>query len=587
MKKLVKFFTVLLSLTVLVCLAGCKKEPVQYTAQQMADAIQFDNDKKDVTFEFVVDKQVERLYEGSETEKQVAPITWTSNDSRVRIEDNKVFIEYDAANNTAAKIKGEVEVNGEKASQEFQFRIVPESTFAEYSKASKGTKMSVSGYISHLGEYSASYKNFSMQVVAKDKQHSYYAYRASCDAETYKQLSVGRLVGLTGEVDDYNGKQLAKASVTPLTAEDYVETPFELTLDDISTNKKFDAQLNRLVKISAEVISHPFDDKKGSVRVNALLGDREIQIQNNKNFYESGSADADAVKKVILDLKPADVVTFEGYLGKYNSTPTFTVVKPSAMAVQNGDPNRADVIIAKANVEQTLLKADCTKAGEIKFDLPEGVNAEITLDNNEQQVVKVVDGKLVLAPTKVEVTVKVTVKLTKNNQTLTAEQEIDVRLPIQEPERPAHIDLTITPKVLSKSTKLENKPNYADMFDGLDPKVWTVTNIASGTGSEGAKHNNPAAIKECLKLYANASDGNGTSITFSNEETEYNYVVITIMAAEKSTGKKINVNGIIYDIPTEGQYVIKLEKAAKEITIKNVDRRTSTQTWISKIELAK
>lgn len=423
MKKLVKFFTLFLSLTVLVCLAGCKK-PAQYTAQQMADAIQFANDKKEVTFQFAVDKQVERLYEGSETEKQVAPITWTSDDKRVTIKDYIVELNYDANNEAPAKIKGEVEVNGEKASQEFQIRILKENTYEEFMNMEKGKAVSVSGYVSYLGEYSASYKNFTMQVVAKDKQHSYYAYRASCDAATYKQLSVGQLVGLTGEADEYNGKQLAKAKVSVLSGDKFIESAVELPEADLKKSEN----LNKLVKVTAEVTGAPVDDN-GSYRVEAKVGNTEVQIQNNKYFYESGSAAGEAVKNKILGLKPADTVVLEGYLGSFKETPTFTVVKPDTMQVTAGDPDKAAVGIAKGNVEKALKDADLTKAGEITFTLPEGVTAEITLDNNDQQVIKVVDGKLVLAPTATETKVNVTIKLTKDSQTAEVKKELVVKLP--------------------------------------------------------------------------------------------------------------------------------------------------------------
>lgn len=421
MKKLVKFFTVFLSLALLVGLAGCKK-PAQYTAQEMADAIQFERDKKEVTFQFALAKEVERFYEGSETEKQVAPITWTSDDNRITIKDYIVELNYDANNDTPAKIKGEVEVNGEKASQEFQIKILKENTYEEFMQMDKGKAVSVSGYISYLGEYSASYKNFTMQVVSKDKKHSYYAYRAKCDAATYKNLKVGQLVGLTGEADEYNGKQLAKADVAILSGDEFIETAVELPEADLKKAEN----LNRLVKVTAEVTGAPVEDN-GSYRVDAKVGNTKVQIQNNKYFYEANSANGDDVKAAILGLQPADTVVLEGYLGDYKGNPTFSVVNPSTMKVTHGDPDKAAVGIAKGNVEKALKEADLTKAGEITFTLPEGVTAEITLDNNEQQVVKVVDGKLVLAPTATETKVNVTVKLTKGSQTVEVKKDLVVK----------------------------------------------------------------------------------------------------------------------------------------------------------------
>lgn len=421
MKKLVKFFTVFLSLALLIGLAGCKK-PAQYTAQEMADAIQFEKDKKEVTFQFALAKEVERFYEGSETEKQVAPITWTSDDNRITIKDYIVELNYDANNDTPAKIKGEVEVNGEKASQEFQIKILKENTYEEFMQMDKGKAVSVSGYISYLGEYSASHKNFTMQVVSKDKKHSYYAYRAKCDAATYKNLKVGQLVGLTGEADEFNGKQLAKADVAILSGDEFIETAVELPEADLKKAEN----LNRLVKVTAEVTGAPVEDN-GSYRVDAKVGNTKVQIQNNKYFYEANSANGDAVKAAILGLQPADTVVLEGYLGDYKGNPTFSVVNPSTMKVTHGDPDKAAVGIAKGNVEKALKEADLTKAGEITFTLPEGVTAEITLDNNEQQVVKVVDGKLVLAPTATETKVNVTVKLTKGSQTVEVKKDLVVK----------------------------------------------------------------------------------------------------------------------------------------------------------------
>lgn len=573
MKKLVKFFTLFLSLTVLICLAGCKK-PAQYTAQQMADAIQFANDKKEVTFQFAVDKQVERLYEGSETEKQVAPITWTSDDTRVSIKDYIVELNYDANNEAPAKIKGEVEVNGEKASQEFQIRILKENTYEEFMNMEKGKAVSVSGYVSYLGEYSASYKNFTMQVVAKDKQHSYYAYRASCDAATYKQLSVGQLVGLTGEADEYNGKQLAKAKVSVLSGDKFTESAVELPEADLKKSEN----LNKLVKVTAEVTGAPVDDN-GSYRVEAKVGNTEVQIQNNKYFYESGSAAGEAVKNKILGLKPADTVVLEGYLGAFKETPTFSVVKPDTMQVTAGDPDKAAVGIAKGNVEKALKDADLTKAGEITFTLPEGVNAEITLDNNEQQVVKVVDGKLVLAPTATETKVNVTIKLTKGSQTAEVKKELVVKLPVTQPDRPEKIDVTIVVNV-EAAGKLTAEGN-ADKLTGADGFALTAA-----PAEDGYKNMPATAADGFLKLYTSGKANlKGGKVTLTHATEQYTYIIVTLGKPGKFADT-VNICGVDYNVPAEGgEIVVKLEKASNTFTIQNSAK--GGQVWISKIELAK
>ncbi len=555
MKKLVKFFTLFLSLTVLVCLAGCKK-PAQYTAQQMADAIQFANDKKEVTFQFAVDKQVERLYEGSETEKQVAPITWTSDDTRVSIKDYIVKLNYDANNEAPAKIKGEVEVNGEKASQEFQIRILKENTYEEFMNMEKGKAVSVSGYVSYLGEYSASYKNFTMQVVAKDKQHSYYAYRASCDAATYKQLSVGQLVGLTGEADEYNGKQLAKAKVSVLSGDKFTESAVELPEADLKKSEN----LNKLVKVTAEVTGSPVDDN-GSYRVEAKVGNTEVQIQNNKYFYESGSAAGEAVKNKILGLKPADTVVLEGYLGAFKETPTFTVVKPDTMQVTAGDPDKAAVGIAKGNVEKALKDADLTKAGEITFTLPEGVTAEITLDNNDQQVVKVVDGKLVLAPIATETKVNVTIKLTKGSQTAEVKKELTVVLPQVQPEKPATVDVTEEGKA-KKNMTIDGTNNAK--YIGLDETKWNVTGTNNYEGSTLG-----IGLYDTMRLYTDKDGKVGHKLTLTNlEGKKVEYVVLSFKFDPKKVPDKVAVNGVDYVLTADTQeLVVKLDTPSSEVVI--------------------
>ena len=574
MKKLVKFFTLFLSLTVLVCLAGCKK-PAQYTAQQMADAIQFANDKKDVTFEFAVDKQVERLYEGSETEKQVAPITWTSDDSRIKIEDYKVYVKYDETNNTAAKIKGEVEVNGEKASQEFQVRIVPEATYSEFISASKGTSMNLSGYISHLGEYSASYKNFSMQILSSDKEHSFYAFRASCDAATYKQLSVGQLVGLSGEVDVYSdSRQLAKSSITILKGEKVTDSAIDITENDLSAENLVN-KANRLVKVTAEVTGAPVDDK-GSYRVDALVGNTKVQIQNNKNFYESGSTDAENVKNAILGLKLADKVTLEGYLGNFFETPTITLVNPSKLSSEAGTTDKVTLLTAKTSIEKALKDADLTKAGEITFTLPEGVTAEITLDNNEQQVVKVEGNKLVIAPKSTETKVTLSVKLTKGAETFTFTKDIVVKLP----------SVTVDTLIKYTGTTTQNMvldENNAAIV-GLDATKWEVTtNVAWGDPT--AKHGNTVGLNKdgTIRLYADRDLVLGNKLTIKSLENKTISAVVLHFAKAKTASSTMKVNNTQINVPAAAEEVkVELDTPVSEIVLHN--NSTSGQVWFDKIE---
>lgn len=575
MKKLVKFFTLFLSLTVLVCLAGCKK-PAQYTAQQMADAIQFANDKKDVTFEFAVDKQVERLYEGSETEKQVAPITWTSDDTRIKIEDYKVYVKYDETNNTAAKIKGEVEVNGEKASQEFQVRIVPEATYSEFISASKGTSMNLSGYISHLGEYSASYKNFSMQILSSDKEHSFYAYRASCDAATYKQLSVGQLVGLSGEVDVYNdSRQLSKSSITILKGEKVTDSTIDITENDLSTENLVN-KANRLVKVTAEVIDTPIDDK-GNYRVYALVGNTKVQIQNNKNFYESGSTDAENVKNAILGLKLADKVTVEGYLGNFFETPTITLVNPSKLSSEAGSADRVTLLTAKTSMEKALKDADLTKAGEITFTLPEGVTAEITLDNNEQQVVKVEGNKLVIAPTSTETKVTLSVKLTKGTETFTFTKNIVVKLPS------VKVDTLIKYTGTTTQNMVLNENNAAMV--GLDAAKWEVTTNVAWGDPTAEKHGSTVGLNKdgTIRLYADKDLVLGNKLTIKSLENKNISVVVLHFAKARSASSTMKVNNTQINVPAAAEQVkVELDTPVSEIVLHN--NSTSGQVWFDKIE---
>ena len=415
MKKLLSFVTtVLLTVVAVVTLASCAGKN-QYSAQDMANAIQFPNEQKTVTFQFPVDKTVERLLEGSDTEKQTAEIKWESTDSRIKVENNIVYPTFDPANEKYATIKATVNVDGESASTEFKFSIAKESKYDEFVAAKKGDAISVSGYIAYLGEYSTQYKNFTMHVVSKDKAHSYYAYRAACNPEVYQTLKVGQLVGLTGTKGEYNGPQLEKASVSVLTGDSFTETAVELTAEDCATEDTITAKFARLVSAKGIMLTSTFDAKENQFE--GLLGDKTVVLRLNKYFYEGDSEAKAAVLNKLKALNPGDTIDVKGYLSMYAKKANINVVNADDITVKSSNPDKAALAISETKIKDAISKADLTQNAEISLAVEEGVTPEFTL-SAETPVFAILDNKLVVKPTAKETKVTLNVKLSKGSESL-------------------------------------------------------------------------------------------------------------------------------------------------------------------------
>ncbi len=341
MKKITKLFTALaLVLLGVFTLASCSDD---YTAEDLISRLILTEDGQEVAANFTVPGSITA---GSAT----ATVTWAADEGS---EDYISFTANSDGTYTAVVNRQEDDVrayftatltyNKETATKQFRVKITaavdPQEVVTNFYDAASGSSVSITGYITYLGEYSASYSNFCLYMTDSNYLGGFYAFRASASQDVYDSLSVGTAITISGSKDVYNqGHQIGSgASITiesDLTA--YVDQgAYNLNEDFINDNTDDYGDIllyktGMYVELTgATVTSVSGVSVSGSTQtiITAELGGKTFTVALNSYLFEStSSATKLAYFQEVSDyltsneLTINDIIDVKGYLTNYNGT---------------------------------------------------------------------------------------------------------------------------------------------------------------------------------------------------------------------------------------------------------------------------